>query len=355
MFYQKETEFARHIKNDPPARVYFLFGTENYTKELYLKKLISKAVSKDLLEFNFHKFDGRQVTLDTIADACEALPLMSERTCVVVSDLDVEKLSAGDYQKLKELLADPSGSNVLIFVVTGFEVNERRSSRYKAFVDLVSKAGVAARLDSRSARDLIKYARSVAQREHTELSEADAQYLVGRSNDNMLTLTNELDKLCAYCAGRAITREDIDRCGMADLNASIFDISKAILKGDYQLTMQRLNDLIEQREEPIAILAVLSSAFIDLYRARAARPLSVPQAQLAGLFHYKGKEFRIRNAMSDCARFPEEFLRRAILLLAQTDYQMKSTAIDKTVLLQETVTSLFMMLEQLKSGALARR
>ncbi|MFQ9871717.1 MAG: DNA polymerase III subunit delta [Oscillospiraceae bacterium] len=136
---------------------------------------------------------------------------------------------------------------------------------------------------------------------------------MGRSNDNMLTLTNELDKLCAYCAGRAITREDIDRCGMADLNASIFDISKAILKGDYQLTMQRLNDLIEQREEPIAILAVLSSAFIDLYRARAARPLSVPQAQLAGLFHYKARNSDPQRHVGLCP-ISGGILRRAILL-----------------------------------------
>lgn len=350
MLFLNESDFARHIKTAEPSCVYFIFGDENYTKSLYVDRISAKAVSSELREFNYNKFDGRTASIDEISDACEALPLMSDYRCVIVEDLDVEKMPSQEYQKLKEMLKNPSDSTVLIFVAQSVEVNERRSQRYKTFIDTISKKGVAAKLNRRSTKDLIKFIRSKAQKSGSAISDNAAVYLIGRCSEDMMNISNELEKLCAYCKEREITKDDIDKCGMVDINANIFDISKAMVRGDYNTTMKRLRELIEINEEPISILAVLSSAFVDMYRAKTAVAAAVPQSEIVNDFKYKGKEFRVRNAVGDSRSFSAADLRRTIIMLAETDMKLKSTRLDKTILLEQTVTKIFMMLNNTRKG-----
>lgn len=352
MLFVNESDFARHIKNADVSNVYFIFGDENYAKGIYVDRICQKAVLKEAMQFNYSKFDGRNTSIDEISDACEALPLMSDLRCVVVEDLDIEKLSSQEYQKLKELLKNPCDTTVLIFVTRSFEVNERRSQRYKTFIDAVSKNGVAAKLNKRSTKDIVKFIRVTAQKNGCTIDDSAAMYLSNRCCDDMVTVSNELSKLCAYCKEREITKQDIEKCGMIDINANIFDISKAIVRGDYNTTMKKLRELVEINEEPVAILSVLSSAFVDMYRAKAAVSSNVSQADIVSDFKYKGKEFRVRNALNDCRSFSAENLRNAVSMLAKTDFSLKSTRLDKVITLERTVTQLFIMLTKSRKGKL---
>ena len=87
----------------------------------------------------------------------------------------------------------------------------------------------------------------------------------------METLVRETDKLISYRVQGEITRADVELVTHKSLEASIFDLSKALLgSGGRTRAFQILNDLFTQREEPTRVLSVLSGAFIDLYRAKAA-------------------------------------------------------------------------------------
>ncbi len=352
LLFTNESDFARHIKNSEPSNLYFIFGDENYAKGIYMDRIRSKAVSKDLEEFNYTKFDGRTASIDEISDACEALPLMSDMRCVVVEDIDIEKLAASDYQKLKEVIKNPCDTTVLIFLTMSLEVNERRSQRYKTFIDTVSKNGVVAKINKRSSKDIVKFITATAQKNGCTIDDSAAHYLSNRCSDDMTAVSNELAKLCAYCKDRAITKADIEKCGMVDINANIFDISKAMVRGDYATTMNKLRELLELNEDPIAILGVLSSSFIDMYRAKTATAANVNQGEIVSDFKYKGKEFRVKNALNDCKNFSADALRQAITMLAQTDYSLKSTRLDKEITLEQTVTKLFIMLQKTQRGKL---
>lgn len=53
--------------------------------------------------------------LQSIADAAEQLPLMSEKRCVCVNDFDFESLSESDLKSLIAFCSDLPESTVLIF------------------------------------------------------------------------------------------------------------------------------------------------------------------------------------------------------------------------------------------------
>ena len=80
-----------------------------------------------------------------------------------------------------------------------------------------------------------------------------------------------------------------------------------------------------------------------MYRVKCAKAAGANESELAQYFSYKGREFLIRNAARDCRTVSVNSLRNALDALADTDEKMKSTPIDKNILLEETVAKLLML------------
>ncbi|MDD2954728.1 MAG: DNA polymerase III subunit delta [Oscillospiraceae bacterium] len=346
MVFASESDLLKHLKESDLLPVYFLFGEQGYLKRLYQKRIADKAVPKASQPFNLTVLEGRSTTVDEIADSAEALPLMAQRRCVVVNDLEVDKLDAREYAKLEELLSSPPDSSVILFLYSDLLFPAKPTGRCKNFLALVEKNGGWARLDARSPRETERYIAAMAEKNGCSMAPDVCRYLSQRCSDDMQSLGNEVDKLCAWAGGRAITREDIDLCCIAVLDASVFDLAKLIIRGSYQNAMDKLTELLDMREEPVAILGALSASFIDLYRAKSAREAGRSADQAAGDFRYKGREFRIRNAFRDADRFPKAMLRRFLGLLAQADYSLKSSRTDPVIVLQETITRMFVLRQE---------
>ncbi len=102
----KEADLKKQIREKKFDRLYFLYGQEKYLIKHYTQLLTQKALGKGYSDFNFQTFPNGTSDIDAIAEAVEALPMMAERKCVVVYDLNVESLSAAGLKKLYELLED---------------------------------------------------------------------------------------------------------------------------------------------------------------------------------------------------------------------------------------------------------
>lgn len=341
MIYKTEGDFAAKLKNYAPRGVYFLYGEQNYLKKLYVKKLIDKAVEPAFADFNLTRFDGG-AGIDEISDAVEALPMMAQQRCVVVTDLDASKLLSADTDKLKELLASPPESTVLIFTTSDVVVDVKKNAKWRSFIKLIDAVGAVVELGARAQGETNRFIKAIAEKNGCNISTEGCAHLTERCGDDMQALQNEMHKLCAYKREGEITADDIDLCAIPILDASVFDLSKLILRGDYKMALGNLSELIAMREEPVMILGALSASFIDLYRARVARADGKNAAELAALFAaYKGKEWRVKNAMRDCEHFSVRRLCDILELLAEADFRLKSSKTDNVIILQEVITRIF--------------
>ncbi|MBR1531893.1 MAG: DNA polymerase III subunit delta, partial [Eubacterium sp.] len=151
-----------------------------------------------------------------------------------------------------------------------------------------------------------------------------------------------LEKICAYVGEGEVTKKVIDELAIKSLQARVYDLSKFILRGDSDSAYRVLNTLFAQKEEPIAILSVISSCYVDMYRVKCAKAAGENENELTQYFSYRGREFLIRNAARDCRTVSVNSLRSALDTLAETDEKMKSTSIDKNILLEETIAKLMM-------------
>ena len=340
----KETDLKQQLKEGRLARVYFLYGEESYLAARYAQMIADKAVGKDsFAEFNLRKFDGTDFSIEELEDAVEALPLMAERKCVMVRDLDIGA-SASTADRVQALLASPPEECVLVFWMDAVQPDMKKSARWKAFGAAVDKVGCVVEFPKKTAGDVAQMLCAGAQRRGSSMTPEVARLLVEQCGNDLNLLLNELDKLCALAGEGGVTREHVEQAATRSLETSVYQLTKELLQNHYQQVYEVLRRLFYQREKPVMILSVLSGCYVDLYRAKAAASAGVPAESLAAEFKYRGREFVLRNAARDSARLSLQTLRRCLDVLAEADTQLKSGRADEERgVLEKTVAKLIVL------------
>lgn len=344
MAQMSEADFKKHIESGHLSGLYVLYGEEKYLVRRNAKKLIRKACVDDPFPaFNFQRFDGA-ASVDDIAAAVEALPFMSERKCVAVTDLTPDSLRATDNAKWQELAENVPETTVLV-VYQPSAVPEKKATKWNAFLKIAAKHGITVQFARREGADLEKWLCGEAAKRRCELSRREARKMLELCGSNMQTLHNEVEKLCAFLGEGVITPELIENMVARQTEATVYMLSRALVAGEYNRAYGLLDQMFYQKEEAPTILSVLSSAFVDMYRVRTAMQSGAPVSSLAATFpgEYKGREFRLRNAERDVKRLSTEQLRGILSLLLKTDLALKSSKTSEQVLLEELIAQIMVL------------
>lgn len=334
-----EAELKNQIKNNELSNVYFIYGEETYLKEFYVKKLKEKVVEPAFADFNFHQYEGKNTAMHEILQDAEMMPMMAQYSFILVHDYPLDK-AASDVDALKEFFKDVPETCIIVFWYDSIEVDTKKNAKWRSIETAFAKAGSAVHLEKRTESDLVKLITASAKKRSCSIDSANARYLISVVGSDIKTIFNELEKICGFVGKGEITKQIIDELAVKCLQARVYDLSKFILAGNSDGAYGVLHVLFAQKEEPIAILAVIASCYVDMYRVKCAKSANMNEMQLSDYFSYKGREFLIRNAARDCRNISVEDLRKAIDILSKTDELLKSTAIDKQLLLEETVAKL---------------
>ena len=344
MPYLTNAELGKSLRANQLFPVYFLYGKETFLSAGYLERLLEKAVPKGTESFNLQKFDGQNPDMVSLQVALEGLPMMAGRKCVLFSNPNLEKMRKEDFESLLALVQDPNPTSVFVIYVSAFDLNPKKMSRVKKLGDAAAKTGAVVDFSPRTQGDLAKFLKARFQKAGLTLESPAASAFIQRCGSELSILAAEADKLIAYKgegSGAEITRADIELVTRKSLEASVFDLSKQMLRKDAAGAFRTLEDLFSLREEPLAILGALNGAFLDLYRAKAALLASKTEADVAALYpSYRGKEFRIRNAFRDAGKASVADLRECVSILSRADVQLKSQRCDARAVVEQTVAAL---------------
>lgn len=345
----KETDFKKHMEGGGLSGLYLLYGEEKYLVRRYAKRLLRKASAGDPFpDFNFQRFDG-SASPDEVAAAVTALPFMGERKCVAVTDLAPDFLRAGDLAKWQELIANVPETTVLVIYQPN-TTPEKKAAKWNAFLKQASKYGRTVSFARREGAELEKWICGEAAKKKCTLGRREARKLIELSGSDMQSLHNEVEKLCAFAGEGEITGEIVERMASRRTETTVYMLSRALVAGEYSRAYSLLDQMFYQNEEPVAILAVLASAFVDMYRVRSAIQSGAAASSLAKSFagEYKGREWRLRNAEQAIRGLSTGQLRQILEELLQTDLALKSSKTSSRVLLEEMIARI--MVITAKSG-----
>lgn len=333
-----EAQLKADIRSNEYKNAYLIYGEESYLKEFYVNLMKEKIVDKTFESFNLHVFDGKDTELDDILKDAQMLPMMSEYNLVIVRDYPVEKAQS-DIKLLEEYLSDCPETTVLVMVYDAL-TPDLKSAKFKKILKAFDNAGAVVNLEKRSENDVAKLLVSGAKKRGAALDPLNAKYLISVSGNDMKILLNELDKLSYFVKGGEITKAVIDNMATKCLQARIYDLSKFVVAGNSDMAYGVLDTLFSMKEEPVIILSVISGVYVDMYRVKCAKAAGYTYDDVAKYYNYRGREFALRNASRDCAALSEKQLRQSLEAITQTDIKIKSTAIDKKLLIEELIAKL---------------
>lgn len=337
-----EKELKQQIKNKEFSNAYFIYGEESYLKEFYVNKLKEIIVEPAFADFNFHQYNGKDTSLDDILKDAEMLPIMSSYVFIHVSDYPFGD-SKNDCEMIKEFLTDLPETTILVFSYDNIAVDIKKNTKWKLVESAFAKYGSSVNLEKRTEGDLVKLLVSGCKKRGALLPPDNARYLISVSGSDIKTLLNETEKLSYYVNGGEITKDIINQLAVKCLQARVYDLSKAIVKGDYNKAYSVLDTLFAMKEDSISVLSVISGCYVDMYRAKCAKIAGEPVEDVANYYNYKGREFALRNAMRDCTALSVDQLRKSLDVLMQADNALKSTGADKRLILEETLVKLLLI------------
>lgn len=335
-------DILKKIKGGELSNIYYIYGKDILTVEGVTKAILKKTLGKSWNN-DFTKLDGKNIDISSLIDIMEINPMFSEYNAILINDLNADELSADKMQQLVDAIENISDYTVLIINITGFDVkNGKRffSGKNKKLVDCIAKKGIVCECGLKTMPVIVKSIIDTAQKCGCSISKRNAEKLAEYCLLDSMQIRNELEKLCAYRENDEIRIEDIDALVSGQIETDSFKLAKAVVALNSGQAFFLLNDLIDKRNEPIAVLSAISMAFLDLYRARTAMTVDKRQNDIVNDFKYNGREFAVNNAYRDCRKISLENIRRCICILRDTDRKLKQSSASHKIILEKALTEM---------------
>ena len=321
----KSNEAFQKLKADlsagTPGCAYIFYGEESYLREYYLGELRKKLVPAGFEEFNYHKLEGKDLTVQSLAEMAEAMPMMAERTLIVVTDFDLFKLNEEQREKLIAFLDDIPPYCCVVFVYDTVEYKPNRTMKklYKAVSDHVEAVEFRAADNS----DLVAWIARRFKALGKEIDRQTAEYLIFTCGGLMTGLVPEIAKIGAYARGKRVTVADIDAVADPVLDAEVFQMTDAVAAGKYDRAAELLAELLRRQEEPIRILAALGKMLRQLYTARLAIDGGKDRVWLKDLWRMKS-DYPARKLLDSARNVGRDWCREAVKRCQVLGRRMKS-------------------------------
>jgi DNA polymerase-3 subunit delta len=242
--------FLDSAAKSKPRPVYVLSGDEAFLKLRVRAALDQLLIGDADAAFAVSAIPGDRAEWPTIRTELDTLPFLSPRRVVVIESADafVTKYRPA----LEKYVAEPSKVGTLVLDVKTWPSNTKLA---KLVPD-----GATISCKSPSQEKLATWCRDWAKSAYGKSLDADAAgWLAELAGTEMGVLDQELAKLAVYVGDtKAITREDVDRLVGRGRNADTWAIFEKIATGRPADALALLERLIDQGEDPLALLGAFS-------------------------------------------------------------------------------------------------
>ena len=300
------------IRKGTYRRVYLLCGEEDYLKDYYANAL-QKALIPTGDTINLNRYSGKEADTAVLISQSETLPFFSAHRLIMVRDRGMFR-RGGD--ALAEYCRNIPETTVFLFVESDID---KRSRLFKA----VRTCGTVLELNHQKADALTGWIVRRLQRENKQIQRGAVQLLLERAGDDMYILSNELNKLIAFTGEReGITREDVDRVCIEQLESKVFKMIEAAASGDKEKAFSMYRDLVFLREPPLRILAVISAHFRRLLLVRDLRDQGYDRQSIENRTGMQS--FVLRGLVGQAEYFDAAAIRSILSQCASADEMIKT-------------------------------
>lgn len=318
----------KDLSEGKPGQLYVLFGEETYLRDYYLGKLREQILSGGMGTFNLHEIGAKDMSPHALEEAVDCLPMMGERTLVLVTDYDLFKAGEKEREEYIKLFSQLPDYCCVVFL---YDLIEYKGDARTRLAGALKQYGVVVNFVRQEQGDLVDWVRRRFRALGKDIDSRLALDLIFLCGDLMTNLIGEIEKIGAYAKQKHITRADMEAVATPQLDAVVFRMTDAIGEGNFDKAMAVLGELYQMQEPPIKIMWSLGRQMRQLYSARLALEQGKGPSYVASLWGLK--PYPAEKLVGSAKRFTLGWCRRAVVRCGETDLAMKSTGQDGETLL----------------------
>lgn len=299
---------------------YLLYGSEDFQINNRLDELIKKYKINEMNIVNY--------TLDNnikeIIDDASTVSLFDDKKIIIVNQANIfdSKLNNLDY--LENYFNNPNPDTILIMILNSDKVDTRRKI-FKA----LDKKGIIEEYNEKI--NIFKYVSDMFQ--GYTITKPTIQLLIKRVGNKPEILKQEINKLLIYKdTNKIITDDDIISVCSHYIDINIFKFMDDIINKNKKEAIITYHELLKIGEEPIKIVIMLANNYRLMYQATNLRNLGYTEKDIMKI---TGKSlYPIKLAIQKGLKYTNDQLINTIDSLANLDYQMKTSDVDKKLALE---------------------
>lgn len=297
--------------------MYFIYGIDEY--------LIKTKINEILNEHNLTNIDTTTYEFDDnlsdIINDASTLSLFTSKKAIIVNNANIFK-SGINTEILEKYIENPNLDTILIFVLKEEKLDERRKItkllRTKTKVLELNKSNI-----NSVVKDMFK---------GYKIDNNTIDYFIKRVGDNLLILENESVKLKLYKEDKNISIDDIDELITKNIDIDLFKLIDAIISKDKDTAITIYNEMLKQKEEPIAIIITLANQIRIMYQTKELYKLGYRENEIASILNIH--PFRVKKAHEKNSKYSSNTLLKLLNNLATLDLNIKKGLVDKTIALE---------------------
>jgi len=326
------------------APLYCFYGQNILRVEETVSALQAALCPSGCSEFDCNSFDAELHTPAEILNAAQTLPLQAARRLVVVKRADVFK--AAQWEVFHRYLGKPAKRTCLVFII-----NAEKLSFSGKLQGLFDTAGVMVSFEARKKDALDQAIREYLARYGKKISPDALQLIIDTLGAESAMLYQELEKLALYCEDKATIQRDDAAAILSGVEPrTVFQLVESIGSGNTRASLQQLTVLMESGMEPLPILGMISRQFRLLAVVRDALESGKKISDVTVILNEfdrkvnrgKGSFYpqTVERLVKQARTWSRRKISRAFEKLAFTDALLKSSRIDKKLILEHLILQL---------------
>ncbi|MDJ0838656.1 MAG: DNA polymerase III subunit delta [Acidobacteriota bacterium] len=324
-------EAAREILDGKIPPVYLVIGDEQWSRGKFLDLIKKNLIDPDMADFNFDHLQATDVSGVHATDKAGQLPMMADRRLVVVEDC--EKWKAKDQNAITKYLENPNEQACLVLL---FNSADKRRKLFQSR----SKAVRVLTFERPKPWELNDTIRDLARDMKLKLDDNAVALVADLAGDDLAKVSRELDKLSLYKLGsNEITAEDVEALMGRTRHVTRWELTDFIGTRNLPGALVKMHAILASGEDAIGLLSTVNMHLRRLFAVKAIMMKGIKDrnriAQVIGV------PPRIAGNLTEQQRtYSDVELRRAFVLMRETDVRLKSAAINKNLLLDHLLTQI---------------
>lgn len=288
--------------------IYLLYGEEQYLVNDELSRITKSHAGASIEKFISPKFSD-------LIEAISIPSLFSPNRLIIVEDLDFSQ----ENEKFIPSISDLSDSVSL--VIKNPEGLDKRSKTYKA-IEARSEVHEFRMIPEWEEDKIAEFVKKGFEKQGKKISTDNAYLLVDGAGRNLGILSSEILKISTYAGEKqTIEKEDIEKL-MARGGWDAFSLSQAVFLKNRALALKMAENLINDNEDPIALLGLLASQFRTLYKVKLLAGRGDNPSQISR--RLKASQFYINKLFENSRIFKLDEIQNAMEAIYYTDLRLKS-------------------------------